>query len=970
MRRYRLVLVFLGLAAGLLCLALAAQTFAWQNSGVAPLPLDRGAVGLRQELRRLATTASALQITAHPDDEDGGMLTYEARGQGARMGLLTLTRGEGGQNIISDDYFDAAGILRTREVLDADRFYGVTTQMFTRAVDFGYSRSVAETRDKWGEQRVLADMVLAIRRFRPLVILSRFQGAPRDGHAHHQFAGLMSRVAFREAGDPKAFPEQLTGGLRPWRARKLYMDNVRENEVWNVAIPSGDYDPVLGDTYLDISRHGWWQHVSQYGGGAIAHPGAFFSYYKRLSPDPAGADHEASFFAGLDTSLPGLAAYAGANPPAWLTDGLRAIAAEVAAATAAFRLDAPQDCAPALARGLADTRRLAGRLRGAEGGGADGAIAGVSSKAAIAPEARAAIEFELNLKEGEFTDAIADALGAQIWPVVSPAHRATGFFARFSWPDTLRVATPGASFGVDLTVASRSPLAVAVTGARLEALWRPAGEPGGGWRAIRPVASMAGAAASGGAGAVHAPPASEKLSGTAVASWRFQVTVPADAAYTRPYWKPRASVEESWYQLGEPQYILRPFAPYPLRAEVTLLVAGVPVTLRRLVLTTRHETGPGQVLLPLIVGPPISVALAPRVGVIPLAPGRAPAAFTLTAQVTSQIASVSATADGISAGASARAKATGESAAAREPSGSLHLNLPPGWRSSPASAAFTLPRDGAAATVAFRVQPAGAAAGARVRVRAVADFGGRAYDSGFRMVGYPGLRPYPFYEDATYAATVVPVRVAPGLRLGYVMGTGDSVPRALATLGAAPRLLTAEDLATGDLSQYDEIILGVRAYAARADLVRFNQRLLRYVRAGGVLVVQYNTAEMNHDFGPYPYDMSRATRVTQEERPVRILRPDSPLFTFPNRITAADFGGWVEERGHGFWDQWAPQYTPLLETHDAGQPPQEGGLLVAHYGKGLYVYDAYALYRQLEEGVPGAFRLLANLISLPKAPGR
>lgn len=888
-----------------LALLLAAQDFAWLGSAVLPLPVDRGAAGTWQMLKRLATTASALQITAHPDDEDGGMLTYEARGQGVRMGLLTLTRGEGGQNIINDDYFDAAGILRTREVLDADRFYGVSTQMFTRAVDYGYSRSVAEARRKWGEQRVLGDVVRAIRTFRPLVILSRFQGAPRDGHAHHQMAGLLARAAFRAAADPTQFPEQLRQGLRPWQARKLYMDNVRANEAWNVDVSAGGYDPVLGETYEEISRQGWWQHISQYGGGAIAHPGPDHSYYKRLAPDGSGADHEASFFAGLDTSLPGLAAWAGAQPPVWLAPSLQQIARQVSTATAVFRMTAPQDSVPALARGLALTRSLANRLAAA---------------AAVPAAARADIGAELALKERQFQAAIADALGAQVLPMVAPEQQAGGFFARFRWNDTLRVAVPGETFPVAVDVSSRSPLPVRVASVRLAAHWRPGG-----------TTSIAASQPLGNAGA---------LAGAAVSTWNFQVLVPPNADYTRPYWRPRDSVEESWYQLDEPQYILRPFAPYPLQAVVTLSVDGVPVEIRRNVLTTRHETGLGQVLLPLIVGPAISVALTPQAAVLPIGnQGAAP--FAVTAQISGDVA-----------------------AAAR---GTVRLHLPAGWKSDPAAASFDLPRAGAEATVRFTVTPGAIAAGTYT-IAALANYDGQTYREGFRMVGYRGLRPYPLYGPASARAIGVPVRVTPGVKLGYVMGTGDTVPQALATLGVNVTLLGPQDLAAGNLDQYDEIMLGVRAYAARSDVRRFNQRLLQYVHQGGVLVVQYNTGEMNHDYGPYPYDMSRGTRVTQEEEPVRILDPGSPLFTFPNRITTADFDDWVEERGHGFWDSWAPEYHPLLETHDQEQAAQKGGLLIARYGRGLYVYDAFALYRQLPQGVPGAFRLLANLVSLPKAP--
>lgn len=919
-KRRRAAALAAGAAVLLLALAVAGQNFFWLGPATMPLPMDQGAQGAWQAIQELGTIASALHTVAHPDDEDGGMLAYEARGQGVRMGLLTLTRGEGGQNVMTGDYFDAAGLLRTREVLNADRFYGVRDQMFARVVDFGYTRSLPETARKWKPGHPLASVVRAIREFRPMVVLSRFQGNPADGHGNHQMSGVLSRQAFLAAADPRQFPQQIRQGLRPWAAQRLYEDNIRANQAWNVAVPEGQYDPVLGATFLQIARHGWWQHLSQYGGGAIPHPGAFHSYYRLLATARGGflsapsPEHQAGFFAGLDTRLTALAAWAHPAPDYLLPD-LAHIAAQVAAARAAFRLTAPQRSVPALAEGLALTRALDARLRPAD------------HRPGIAN-----IRFELAVKERQFQRGIADALGAQLLATVAPRHRPRGFFARFSWPDTPRFVTRGQRFGVIARITAPE-----------------ANRCGDGEESCRvTVQSMVLEGPAGGEGKPAAPGAAG-LGGTAVSRWVFAARTPAQAAFTEPYWRPRASVEQSWYDLRNPadarQDALRPFAPYPYHVRATLLVNGVPVTIRRLVLTSQHLRGLGQQLWPLMIAPRISVALSPRVGVMPIrhgqgAPGheRGPThPFALVATVRSQM----------------------EGAAA----GSLRLQLPAGWSSQPAEASFALDRPGQAQSVRFMVTP-GVVRERSYAVRACAQLAGAAPRcNGFRLVGYPGIRPYPFYQPADYRTTGVRVKVASGIRLGYLMGTGDAVPSALTTLGVPVHLLTAGELAYGNLNQYTEIMLGIRAYAARPDLRRYNQRLLAYVRQGGVLVVQYNNQAMNHDYGPYPYVISHGVRVTQEHQPVTILRPQAPLLNDPNHITEADFQGWVEERGHGFWDSWSPQYTPLLAVHDRGQAPQLGGLLVAHYGRGLYVYIAYALYRQLPQGVPGAFRILANLAS-------
>jgi hypothetical protein len=225
------------------------------------------------------------------------------------------------------------------------------------------------------------------------------------------------------------------------------------------------------------------------------------------------------------------------------------------------------------------------------------------------------------------------------------------------------------------------------------------------------------------------------------------------------------------------------------------------------------------------------------------------------------------------------------------------------------------------------------------------------------------------YQPAIYKTSGADVKMAPSLKIAYVEGSGDDVPAALEALGVHVSFLSAQDLASADLSQYDTILLGVRAYAVRPDLIANNGRLLKYAENGGVVVVQYNTPEFDHNYGPYPYVMSNdPEEVTDENSVVTILDPKNPLFTWPNAITSKDFDGWIEERGSKFLVSWDQHYEPLLETHDAGQDPQNGGLLYARYGKGIYIYNAYAFYRQLPLGVPGAYRIFANILSLAKNP--
>ena len=419
----------------------------------------------------------------------------------------------------------------------------------------------------------------------------------------------------------------------------------------------------------------------------------------------------------------------------------------------------------------------------------------------------------------------------------------------------------------------------------------------------------------------------------------FTVTIPQEVTYTRPYFT-RPDIEQSWYNLQDDRYRNQSLPPYPLTAWLDVTCDGAPIRIGQYVQTTRRVTGRGTVYEPLALAPAISIEVAPRKGIVALGAK----SFTVTALLHSNVKGPA--------------------------SGTVRLELPQGWKSTPASAPFSMADDGQEQSAAFEVTPARIAEQA-YQITAVAEYSGHQYREGYDITGYAGVRPYFLYHPSVHQTTGVDVKVAPGLKVAYVTGSGDDVPAALEPLGIKVTFLSPADIASGDLGKFDAILLGVRAYAARDDLRANNSRLLDYVKNGGVAIVQYNTPEYDHNYGPYPYVMGRnPEEVTDEASVVTILNPSNPVFNWPNRITARDFGGWVEERGSKWMQSWDPQYEALLETHDEGQAPQKGGLLYAKYGKGIYIYNAYAFYRQLPEGVPGAYRIFANMISLPKNPGR
>lgn len=899
-------------------------------------PPDRGAAGMTRLLRSLQTRASLVLFTAHPDDEDGGMLAYESRGLGARTSLMTLNRGEGGQNVMSMDMYDALGLIRTQELLVADRYMGVD-QYFSRVIDYGFSKTREEALEKWGHDRVLSDSVRVLRMTRPLVVASVFVGAPTDGHGNHQVAGQMAQEAYLAAGDPTKFPEQIREGLRPWSPLKVYarvpffritpegmydyaidkfvpvrfFDYV--NQTWSnegpkptLQIAEGTPAPAAGLTYLQIAREGLGFQKTQNGGGTLPVPVPFDSEYHRYGSRVATGDKENSFFDGIDVSVGGIATLATGNTQ-FLKDGLTRMAQFADDAMKQYVPERPAGIAPVLADGLKATRALMEQVRASSVTGKDDVLV------------------ELAAKEQEFQEALAASLEVsfQTTVVAAEAPRGRGqssteaaFLSgrggRGGGP-TFTIAIPGQSFSVEAQIYDEGSENIAVNSVQVTS------SDGKNWNA-HPTG-----------------PNSNEVKSRTLNHWRFGVTVPADAALTRPYFT-RPDEEQPYYDLIDARYRNLPLAPYPLAVHAELSFHGVPFEVAQVVQTTERVPGIGMIENPLLVGPAISVWVSPTAGAVPLQSK----SFAFTCTIHSNVKGPA--------------------------QGMLHLKLPPGWKSNPPEAPFSFSRDGEDKTLVFSVTP-DAVKPAPYTITAIADYAGHSYEEGYHLTGYPGVRPYPFYRPATYKAVGVDVKTAPGLHVGFLPGTGDDVPKALENLGMNVRILATSDLTHGDLSVYDTIILGTRAYAVRQDLKAANARLMEYVKDGGVLIVQYNLQDFDHDYGPYPFTLgANPQKVVDENSPVVLLDPSSPALSWPNKISAADFKGWVEERGHGFLKSWDSRYQPLVETHDPEQDPQKGGLLLARYGKGFYIYDAFALYRQLPTGVPGAYRIIANLVSLAKNP--
>ena len=837
-----------------------------------------------------------MHTTAHPDDEHGGVIARLSRGEGARLALLTLNRGESGDNAIGPELFEGLGLIRTEELLVADRYYGVDDQYFTTAIDYGYSKRLEEALDKWGKENVLRDVVRVIRMNRPFVLISRFQGNERDGHGNHEAAGLVTREAFALAGDSSVFPEQIREGLRPWQPFKLYVGGLRENEEWTLAVDAGEYGPWLGESYDNVARLGLSFQRSQTGGRLARSRGPAFGYYKRVDSTVAAPAKETSFFDGIDTSLPGLWKALGRPTPAGAAEGLAAVEREVASALAAFRIDDPAACVPALARGLVATRRAL-------------------TASASEPDAT----FVLKVKERQFADALESALGIDFVAVAQPTGvpEPSGPYADFAPLPTLEAPTPGQTFEVRARFTNRSNRRVHATEIALLT--------GPGFGVEKGLASMA------------------ELGAGSTASQRFTVRVADDAPLSsRPYFG-RGGVKEARYTLHDPSQLHRPVSEAPVMALARYEVEGVAVEVLRVVVRREARLPNGYEERELRVVPEVAVRLTPAAAIIPR--GRPARRLDLVVEVLNNREG------GIE--------------------GQLGLDLPPGWTAEPAHHGFRFAQSGERNVYRFGVAvPALESRG--YTVTAVAKARGKEFREGYDVIEHRDLETRYLYRRAISDVRGVDVQVPPGLRVGYVMGVGDQVPAGLAQLGAQVTLLEEEELRTGNLAPFDAIMTGTRAYAVREDLKTYNRRLLDYVEGGGNLIVLYNTQELvPNTYAPFPAELPQdAEEVSEEDSPVVVLAGAHKAFNWPNKITPQDFDGWVEQRGSKFFTTWDPAYTAMISTHDKGQEPQKGGWMWARHGKGNYTYFAYALHRQLPYGVPGPYRILANLLCLSRAgPG-
>lgn len=882
-------------------LAVAATAPPRAYAQLAP-PTSGGLTVLEEALRPLGVHKRLLVIGAHPDDEDTELLTLAVRKHGAAAAYLSLNRGEGGQNLIGPELGEALGLIRTEELLAARRIDGAR-QFFTRAYDFGYSKSIEDTWHHWPRDSILKDVVRVVRRFRPQVVVSVFSGTPADGHGQHQAAGWAAHEAFRVAGDSTVFPELFAEeGLRPWSPFKLYRSARFSPRAATLRLSGGDVDPVVGQSYHQIAMRSRSQHRSQ-DMGRLERMGPS-EVRLALVEDRSGGDSGGDgVFAGIQTDFPAMLSGMRGDQQKLRRLAARYVA-RVANAKDVPRPDSLEALGDSLVLAWSDLMSLmdgvASASTGFRGTLVPQALHDQSRHLAHAIRVSRGVVFDMHTDRGHSTPGDTLTLTMLSWNASARPARLT------MWPQQrvgVMLSQPRASDGTAAVAPGNvDTVTVDMVPDRL---------------AINP----------------------------------YFLKVPRDEGVYR--WLAPSGADRGLFSV----YGL-PFGPAPLRGAFTMLLDEGSLTFNREVSYRYLDQAVGEIRRPVVVLPRLDVVLEPRNTVLQV--GGEPRHLTVT--LTNNAASLAA--------------------------GEVGLEVPSGWPAVTPQAFKLEPGSRVAFTFSVRL-PDDLESGT-FRIDAVAKgTEGTEYRLGVVTVDYPHIHARTFSRDAMSTVRLVPLEIPDLAMIGYIRGAADRVPEALWDVGLPLTIIDDATLAHGDLSRFDAIVVGSRAYEVSETLVRHNDRLLDYADAGGLLLVQYQQYQF-FDGGYAPFPMSvggrplvadgqtsngarpgRNThdRVADETAAVRILSPDHPMVTQPNALTDADWDGWVQERGLYFARSWDKAYQAVLEMHDPGEGPLEGSLLVADLGDGRYVYTGVSFFRQLPAGVPGAYRLFMNMLAMGKRKG-
>ncbi len=810
------------------------STFLFAQATALAAPKQPNGAELERAGERLSVVGNVLYVAAHPDDENTRLLAWLANEKMVRTAYLSLTRGEGGQNLIGPEQAPLLGVIRTQELLAARAIDGAE-QLFTRARDFGFSKTPEETLTIWGKDEILADVVWAIRKFQPDVIITRFSPDQRDTHGHHTASAMLAVEAFHAAADPKFHPEQLDR-VKVWQARRVVWNKGLFNSPPNedlsgfLKMDVGAYNPTLGISYGEMAATSRSMHKSQ-GFGVAPQRGPALEYFHVLAGEPA----KSSIFDGIDFS--------------WR------------------RVSGSEKVRGALSRVHIDGKNPAAAIP------------------SLVQAERAIAEMPANVWKLEKLREVREVIAA-----------AAGLYFEAFASDYVTV--PGQTLKITEVAINRSNVPIRVT---------------------EPIDSLE---KTGGT----VDPAIALLPNQPVVSER-EIPVRTTLDTSLPYWL-RSPPEPGHFVVKDPSLIGLPEDPPHFVVDFIFTVDGRPIGVKRPVIYKWTDPVAGERQRP--------IELLPSVTVHPLAPlFMFPSGQSKTVEVSvrSQLGTIS---------------------------GELRAEVPTGWSVSPNVRPFSLHAKDEEQTVTFEVRPPAIGASGEIKFLL-----GQAPARDVVRIVYPHI-PIQTLTPISSAKLVRFELKRSKTRIGYISGAGDEVPSALTQVGYQVTTLGDDVLEHGDLRHYEAIVTGVRAFNTNAKLALYHKRLMDYVAGGGTLLVQYNTnnrlSKVASEIGPYPMTISQ-DRVTDETAPIERIDPSHAIWHTPNPIGDADFAGWVQERGLYFAGTWDHHYAPAIATHDPSETPKQGALLIAHHGKGVFIYTGLAFFRQLPAGVPGAYRLFSNLLS-------
>ncbi|WP_247235140.1 PIG-L family deacetylase [Telluribacter sp. SYSU D00476] len=795
-----------------------------------------------QNLKKLNMLGSVLYIAAHPDDENTLMLAYLSKDRLARTAYLSLTRGDGGQNLIGAEQGYNIGIIRTQELLAARRIDGAE-QFFSRAYDFGFSKTREETLNFWDRDKVLGDVVWMIRKYQPDVIITRFPPDPRAGHGHHQTSAYMAEEAFKLAADSRSYPDQLAY-VKPWQAKRIVWNSYNrgftneaptETNVPYIAVELGGFNPLLGKSYTEIAAESRSQHKSQgFGSSAVRDQRTDYLLHT------AGVPAQKGIFDGVDTSW--------ARVP-----NSAAVARLVKEAISTFNMSQPAASVPTLVRIHKELHKL-------------------DQKNVL-----------VQAKKQEVESLIQQCLG--LWFETNPTEYS---------------AVPGTPVDLRINVVKRGNYPVKLVGIQ--------------WTGRAGDSTL-----------------NKSLQLNKAENLMIRASLPTSLKSSQPYWLEQP-LQKGIFQINDQRAIGYPENTSQTVTRYTFEIDGQPFTFSQPWVYKFTDPVAGEQYRPFEIRPAVTTNLNES-------------AYIFTSSSPQQVLVL-------------------VKAQQKNVKGTVKLQVPAGWNVEPASHSFQFNDKYQEETYQFTVVPP--AQNQEAALRAVATVNGQEYATSLRTIQYAHIPTQTIFPPAEAKLARVDVQNL-AKRIGYIAGAGDDVPAALRQMGATVVMLNEGELSK-DLSGYDAIVVGVRAYNTEERLRFYQDKLMNYVKNGGTMVVQYATPQGQKvpQLGPYPFKLGR-DRVAEEDAEMRVLKPNHPLLNFPNKIGPKDFEGWVQERGLYFAEEWAPEYQPVFSSNDVGETPKEGSLIYAPYGKGHYIYTGLSFFRELPAGVTGAYRLFANLISVGKA---